>query len=139
MNDYQKSIDWPGRTKSVQGISYKQLIQILLSACIQLFLSFLCKEPTLKVGSHKGRFQPCCKYYMDVTDNDKHSSLVRNKVLQNRFRYNFLKKSNFAEQKPEQMAAWKIQRIDKWGGRQGNSAKKRLWKSPQISYLGPIS
>ncbi len=25
MNDYQKSIDWPGRTKSVQGISYKWL------------------------------------------------------------------------------------------------------------------
>ncbi len=40
MNDYQKSIDWQRRTKSVQGISYKQLIQILLSVCIY-FLSFL--------------------------------------------------------------------------------------------------
>jgi hypothetical protein len=29
MNDFYKSIDWLGRTKSVQGISYKQLIQIL--------------------------------------------------------------------------------------------------------------
>ncbi len=37
MNDYQKSIDWLHRTKFVQGISYKQLIPILLSACIQLF------------------------------------------------------------------------------------------------------
>jgi hypothetical protein len=34
MNDYQKSIDWPGRIQSVQGISYKQLIQMLLSAFI---------------------------------------------------------------------------------------------------------
>ncbi len=42
MDDYYKSIDWPGRIESVQGISYKWLIQILLSACIQLFLSFLC-------------------------------------------------------------------------------------------------
>ncbi len=41
MNDYQKSIDWPRRNKTVQGISYKWLTQILLSACIQLFLSFL--------------------------------------------------------------------------------------------------
>ncbi len=32
INDYQKSIDWPCRTKSVQGIFYKWLIQILLSA-----------------------------------------------------------------------------------------------------------
>ncbi len=40
MNDYQKSIDWQCRTKSVQGISYKRLIQVLLSACIY-FLSFL--------------------------------------------------------------------------------------------------
>ncbi len=37
MNDYKKSIDWLHRTKFVQGISYKRLIQILLSACIQLF------------------------------------------------------------------------------------------------------
>ena len=41
MNDYQKSIDWPGRMPSVQGISQKWLIKTLLSACIQLFLSFL--------------------------------------------------------------------------------------------------
>ncbi len=37
MNDYQKSIDWPRRTKSVEGISYIWLIQIILSACIYLF------------------------------------------------------------------------------------------------------
>jgi hypothetical protein len=34
MNDYLKYIDWPGRIQSVHGISYKWLIQILLSACI---------------------------------------------------------------------------------------------------------
>jgi hypothetical protein len=28
MSDYWKSIDWPHRTKFVQGISYKQLIKI---------------------------------------------------------------------------------------------------------------
>jgi hypothetical protein len=37
MNDYLKSIGWPCRIKLVQGISYKGLIQILLSACIWLF------------------------------------------------------------------------------------------------------
>ncbi len=37
MNDYYKSINWQHRTKSVQGISYKWLIKILLSACILLF------------------------------------------------------------------------------------------------------
>jgi hypothetical protein len=36
MNDYLKFIDWLCRTKFVQGISYKWLIQILLSACIWL-------------------------------------------------------------------------------------------------------
>ena len=34
-------MDLPGRIQSVQGISYKRLIQILLSACILLFRSFL--------------------------------------------------------------------------------------------------
>ncbi len=48
MNDYYESIDWPSRTKSVQGISYKWLIKILLPACIELFLSFLmCFAPSL--------------------------------------------------------------------------------------------
>ncbi len=37
MNDYKKSIDWPRRTKFVQGIPYKWIIQILLSASIWLF------------------------------------------------------------------------------------------------------
>ncbi len=45
MNYYQKAIEWQNRTEFVQGISYKWLlIHILLSACIYLFLSFLCRE-----------------------------------------------------------------------------------------------
>ncbi len=47
MNDYYKYIGWPGRIQSVQGISYKWLIQILLSAYIKLFLSFLWFNPCL--------------------------------------------------------------------------------------------
>ncbi len=49
MNDYQKSRDWLGRTKSVQGIVYKQLIKTLFSACLQLFLSFLCSRVISKL------------------------------------------------------------------------------------------
>ncbi len=54
MNDYYKSIDWPGRIQSVQVISYKWLIQILLSACI--FLSFLCFYPSRVKSDHALRF-----------------------------------------------------------------------------------
>jgi hypothetical protein len=42
MNDYSKYIYWPGRIHSVQGISYKRLIQILLSALsLHLVIPFI--------------------------------------------------------------------------------------------------
>ncbi len=59
MNDYQKSIDWPYMTKSVQEISYKWLIQILLLACIQLFLSYLCFYHSSR-NSQNRLLKVCC-------------------------------------------------------------------------------
>ena len=58
MNDYQKSIiDWPGRKQPVQGISYEWLIQILLSVCIQLFLSFLWKNCSISLRQQLFTFE----------------------------------------------------------------------------------
>ncbi len=58
MNDYQKSIDWPHGTKLVQGISYKRRIQILLSACIQLFFQIYesCPPPKKKADCSAKQF-----------------------------------------------------------------------------------
>ncbi len=50
MNDYQKSIDWLHRTKFVQGISYKWLNQILLSACNKLFFQIYCQIDCLSLA-----------------------------------------------------------------------------------------
>ncbi len=64
MNDYQKSIDWLHRTKFVQGISYIRLIQILLSACIQLFLSFLWTPPSnLQITTNLSSFHRHLRIY----------------------------------------------------------------------------
>jgi hypothetical protein len=52
MNDYYKSIDWPCKTKFVQGISYKRLIQILLSACMHFY--DMCWIFMLKIMTEKG-------------------------------------------------------------------------------------
>ena len=65
MNDYYKSIDWLHRTKSVQGISYKWLIQILLSACIidiesvQNRLLKVCYVPAPSTGLPRHLFLLC--------------------------------------------------------------------------------
>ncbi len=79
MNDYQKSVDWPCRTNFVQGISYIRLIQILLSACIQLFLSFLWVQhltlnPNVE-GSHPAA-ETSGLYYKQMTIINDDSSIV---------------------------------------------------------------
>ncbi len=61
MNDNQISIDCPCRTKFVQGISYKWLIQILLSACIQLFFEIYGGHREVKHLPETNTFCPLVK------------------------------------------------------------------------------
>jgi hypothetical protein len=73
MNDYWKSIDLMGRTKSVQGISYKWLIQILLSASYLVipFISIIVKQVSW--------FKSCLLLRITIEYTNKYYFLIKTK------------------------------------------------------------